>query len=93
MKKINTKKKEETNREEFNGRTNDRSLHERIAERAYALHQKRGEHHGHDLEDWLEAERILLSEQSAGEETAAPAKEKPSDPAPRGKTTRKRGAA
>lgn len=28
-----------------------------IAERAYALHLERGATHGHDLDDWLEAER------------------------------------
>jgi hypothetical protein len=31
-------------------------LHERIRERAYELHQKRGGKDGHDLDDWLTAE-------------------------------------
>ncbi|MDH5576601.1 MAG: DUF2934 domain-containing protein [Nitrospirota bacterium] len=35
----------------------------RIAERAYELHRHRGGHHGQDLEDWLAAEREVLSEE------------------------------
>ena len=34
----------------------------RIAQRAYELYEQRGYAHGHDREDWLEAERQLLSE-------------------------------
>jgi len=30
----------------------------RIAEKAYSLWEKRGRPHGHDLQDWLEAERL-----------------------------------
>jgi hypothetical protein len=33
---------------------------EDIAERAYALYLARGAEHGHDVEDWLQAERDLL---------------------------------
>lgn len=33
----------------------------RIARRAYELHERRGRGHGQDLEDWLEAERQILS--------------------------------
>jgi hypothetical protein len=33
---------------------------EAIAERAYELFLERGAEHGHDLEDWLRAERELL---------------------------------
>ena len=32
---------------------------ESVAERAYRRFQDRGGEHGHDLEDWLEAEREL----------------------------------
>lgn len=35
----------------------------RIAQRAYELHERRGKVHGHDLEDWLEAERQIFSEE------------------------------
>ncbi|MDH5426944.1 MAG: DUF2934 domain-containing protein [Nitrospirota bacterium] len=42
--------------------TND-TVDPRIAERAYELWQHRGGHHGQDLEDWLAAEREVLSEE------------------------------
>lgn len=35
-------------------------LGSRIAEKAYELYVQRGQEHGHDLEDWLEAERQIL---------------------------------
>jgi len=35
-------------------------LGSRLAERAYELYVRRGYEHGHDLEDWLEAERQIL---------------------------------
>jgi len=35
-------------------------LGSRIAERAYELYVQRGHEHGHDFEDWLEAERQIL---------------------------------
>jgi hypothetical protein len=35
-----------------------------IAQRAYELHERRGKVHGHDFEDWLEAERQILSEKN-----------------------------
>jgi len=34
--------------------------HERIARRAYDLFTARGAEHGHDVEDWLAAERELI---------------------------------
>jgi hypothetical protein len=43
------------------------SLQQKIAACAYELFLKRGQAHGHDLEDWLEAEREVLAEvRSAG---------------------------
>ena len=36
----------------------------RITERAYELFDRRGGHHGQDLDDWLTAEREILSEES-----------------------------
>lgn len=36
------------------------SQEEKIRFRAYELFLKRGGHHGHDLEDWLQAEAELL---------------------------------
>ena len=38
-----------------------KEINERIAKRAYELHQQRGYTHGFDFEDWLEAEREILS--------------------------------
>jgi hypothetical protein len=37
------------------------SLQQKIASCAYELFLKRGQAHGHDLEDWLEAEREVLA--------------------------------
>lgn len=37
---------------------------EEIAQRAYALYEARGREDGHDLDDWLEAERELLEQLS-----------------------------
>lgn len=39
-------------------------LRARIAARAYALYQEHGREEGHALEDWLEAERQVLSPDS-----------------------------
>jgi hypothetical protein len=36
-------------------------LHALIAKRAYELYAERGYRHGHALDDWLEAEREILS--------------------------------
>ncbi|MDH5192488.1 MAG: DUF2934 domain-containing protein [Nitrospira sp.] len=35
-----------------------------IAARAYALYEERGYRHGDDLQDWVDAEREILSRQS-----------------------------
>jgi hypothetical protein len=43
----------------------DSAVRERIARKAYDLYQQRGWTDGHDLDDWFEAERIVLSELSA----------------------------
>ncbi len=34
--------------------------HERIAAKAYELWEQRGCRHGHDLEDWFDAEAIVI---------------------------------
>jgi hypothetical protein len=41
---------------------NDQDLYERVARKAYELYQQRGEEHGHDLEDWLIAQRLVQEE-------------------------------
>lgn len=43
-------------------------LYNEIAGVAHGLHEKRGRKHGHDLQDWLEAERIVLSRYEKGKE-------------------------
>ncbi len=40
----------------------DSALRQRIAEKAYELYEQRGQTDGSDLDDWLEAERHVLSE-------------------------------
>jgi hypothetical protein len=45
--------------------TTDERIRSRIAERAYWLYEQRGCVHGHDAEDWLEAERLVLAELAA----------------------------
>jgi len=40
----------------------DEARRQRIAEQAYELYEKRGQSHGRDLDDWLEAERLVLDE-------------------------------
>ncbi len=40
----------------------DELLRQRIAEKAHELYECRGCCHGHDLDDWIEAERLVLSE-------------------------------
>ena len=42
----------------------DPELQRRIARKAYELYEQRGRKHGHDREDWLEAERLILSERA-----------------------------
>ncbi len=37
-------------------------LHEEIAKKAYKLFENRGRIHGHDLDDWLEAEQWVTKE-------------------------------
>jgi hypothetical protein len=40
----------------------EESLRERIAKRAYELYQKRGKHGTNSMQDWLEAEREVMTE-------------------------------
>lgn len=44
-------------------------LYLRIAKRAYEMYLRRGNEEGHALEDWLEAEREVLSQMPAGAES------------------------
>jgi hypothetical protein len=42
----------------------DALTHDEVAERAYLIYLSRGEEHGQDVDDWLEAERELLIERA-----------------------------
>ena len=41
---------------------NAEEIQQKIEKKAYELFEQRGASHGSDLEDWLEAERIILAE-------------------------------
>ena len=81
---------------ESNNNTTD--LRGVIAQRAYELYQLRGAHPGREFEDWLEAEREVLSAfPPAAEEAPAPkparkraAKTNGAATTPRKRTTRKK---
>jgi len=42
----------------------DPDVMKRIAETAYYLWEKRGRPHGSDMQDWIEAEKIVLGKKS-----------------------------
>ena len=37
-----------------------KAIHDEIARVAYELYEKKGRAYGHDLENWLEAEKIVM---------------------------------
>ena len=60
------KKIEESPRPAAPGAMPDRDeLRRRTAEKAYSLYLRRDRAPGHDLEDWLEAERLVREEMAA----------------------------
>ncbi len=40
-------------------RVSSEKVRELIGKKAYELYEKRGREHGHDLDDWLEAEKLV----------------------------------
>lgn len=44
---------------------NSQAIRQAISEKAFELYEKGGRCHGHDQEDWLEAEQLILSEKRA----------------------------
>lgn len=40
----------------------NRALNQRIAQKAYELYLNRGQIDGYDVQDWLEAEKLVMSE-------------------------------
>lgn len=57
---------EKTKVKSSKGRTkvDEKSLHQIIEKKAYEIYEKRGKEHGKDIDDWLEAERILKRKKS-----------------------------
>lgn len=64
-------------------------LHDEIAKLAYELYEKSGRVEGRDLDNWLEAERIIKSLQTATMKGKGKAVELPQKSATRGKSTKK----
>ncbi len=46
-----------------------KNVHDEIAQVAYELFEKRGWVHGHELQDWLDAERIVAARSAKVTET------------------------
>ena len=59
LREVEREREIETNPDVEN-QPSDTITEEEIAQRAYALYEARGRRDGHDLDDWLEAERELL---------------------------------
>jgi hypothetical protein len=47
-----------------NSKASQKSLRDVIEKKAYEIFVQRGGEHGKDLDDWLEAEKIVISEKS-----------------------------
>jgi hypothetical protein len=65
------------------------SLRQRIAENAYQLFLRRGQAPGHDVEDWLEAERLVrrVEVRESAASPSAPTRTPAGRPARRGPLT------
>ena len=59
---VESQRQEETVTHQLDERFPD--LHARITEQTYALYEICGREDGHALEDWLEAERLVLNQRS-----------------------------
>ena len=55
-------------------------LHLQITEKAYELFQKRGHAHGHDLDDWVDAEQHVMATLGARTVSTEPARRRPTSP-------------
>ena len=64
---------------------------EDIAREAYSIFQQNGSQHGHDIEDWLEAER-RLSASDAEPQADGDSRPVEDDSKPRPKSSRRRAA-
>jgi len=50
----------------------DEQFYASVAQKAYELFEGRGRAHGHDVDDWLEAERLVMEEPRQGSGRTAP---------------------
>jgi hypothetical protein len=50
----------------------ERTIRELIAKKAYEIYEKRGMEHGKDLDDWLEAELIIMGKKRNKKKTITP---------------------
>jgi hypothetical protein len=57
----------------------DEELYERVSRKAYELYQQRGEEPGHDIEDWITAERLVHEELRRGPSVKEPILEENDD--------------
>lgn len=56
-----TKAKETAaNRDIRRNEPDEKALREMIEKKAYGIYEKRGREHGKDLDDWLEAEKMVM---------------------------------
>ena len=76
MKKQSNKKSDSPKSTLSKTAASDSALYERIARKAYELYEKQGSVHGLDVQDWFEAERLVLAETKAGTKTETVAKAK-----------------
>jgi DUF2934 family protein len=69
-----------------NRRESAADLEEQISRRAYELYERRGYEHGHEVEDWLQAEAELAAERNQPVAVAAVEKIRKTPVASTGKT-------
>jgi hypothetical protein len=74
MKKRSNNKSDSTRSGLFETGAPDSTLRVRIERKAYELYEKRGRVHGLDIEDWFEAERVVMVETNGETRTETDAK-------------------
>jgi|GEM_PF-745055 hypothetical protein len=69
----------------------EEEIHFIISKKAYELYQSRGLTHGRDLEDWFEAERVILEKYKSKIDTSPKAELRRGRPAPAGRPRKQSG--
>jgi Protein of unknown function (DUF2934) len=59
-----------TNRAGGKTKPDEKALSEMIEKKAYEIYEKRGGKHGKDLDDWLEAEKVVMQKKRTGKEAS-----------------------